>query len=106
MDNNQLTDILNTYETYPMQDGDAVVLLVEQGVATEIEGLANEWDATLRRNLARALRDVDVREVMVGIARRRKALQAGDHQLLTELCEELAGTGIVVHPLVALPAAA
>jgi hypothetical protein len=106
MDNDRVTDLLQAYETYPMQDGDAVVLLVEQHVATEVEGLANAWDPTLRRNLAQVLCELDVREVLVGIARQHKALQADDHRLVSELQEELVGTGITVHPVVALPAAA
>jgi hypothetical protein len=106
MDNDRVTDILQAYETYPMQDGDAVVLLVDQQVATEVEGLANVWDPTVRRNLAQVLRELDVREVVVGIARQDKALQDDDHLLATELREELAGSGITVRPLVALPAAA
>jgi hypothetical protein len=105
MDIDRITDIVSAYETYPMQDGDAVLLLVERGVATEIAGLADAWDPRVRCNVAQVLREIDVREVVVGIARRHKVLREGDSRLLTELRQELAETGIVVHRLVALPAA-
>jgi len=106
MDSDRLNEVLTTYETYPMEDGDVVLLLVQEDLATEIEGLADAWDPTLRRNIVKVVRELEAREVLVGIARRYRALGEGDHRVVTELRQELAGTGVLVHPAVALPASA
>lgn len=99
-------NLLDIYRTYPMRDGDVALLLVEQHLVTEIEDLANQWDPVLRRNLALVLRDLDVREVQVAIARTSGELDPGDEALVGSLREELAGSGILVHPPIPLPAAA
>ena len=98
-------DVLNAYRSYPLNAGDAVVLIRSHQVATEIEGLADHWDAELCRNLGRLLRDIDARDVELAVARPRGLLLESDHSMLGDLVEELAGTGVVVRPLVALPAA-
>lgn len=97
-------DIVSIYRDHPMPDGDAVLLLEELHVATEVEGLADHWDQTLCRNLASVLRELGAQEVQIGIARAHEVLQARDHQLLGDLREELAGSGILVRDLLALPA--
>ena len=101
MDNN----LLAAYRDHPMNDGDVVVLVPQHQLATEIEGLADHWDTELCRNLARLLREIDAHEVELAVARRHGLLLESDHSLLGDLVEELAGTGVVVRPLVALPAA-
>jgi hypothetical protein len=98
-------DMLDAYRTYPMNAGDAVVLIRSHGLATEIEGLADHWDPELCRNLARMLFEIDAREVQLAVARPAGLLLESDHSMFGDLVEELAGTGVVVRPLVALPAA-
>lgn len=100
-----LTNLLNIYRDCPMADGDVALVFVDAHLVTEVAGLANEWDPVLRRNLAHVLREVGVGEVQVAIARRGAELEPRDGALLGDLAEELAGSGIVLHPLVALPAA-
>jgi hypothetical protein len=98
-------DILDIYRSHPMDDGDVVLLVAELGLATEIEGLANAWDEVLCRNIATVLRELEAREVSVGVARPHAALLDQDHRLLTDLRHELADSGITVHDLIHLPAA-
>lgn len=99
-------NILDIYRTHPMRDGDVALLLLEQHLVTEVEDLANRWDPVVRRNLAKTLRELDVREVQVAIARATGELEPRDQALVGSLREELAGSGIVVHPPIPLPAAA
>jgi hypothetical protein len=98
-------ELLDIYRSHPMDDGDVVVLVEELKLATEIKGLAKAWDDVLCRNLASVLREVEARQVELGIARPHEALQDGDHRLLADLRNELADSGITVHNLIALPAA-
>jgi hypothetical protein len=97
-------DLLAIYRAHPMHDGDVVVLVPEHQLATEVEGLADHWDTELCRNLALLLRELDAHEVELAVARPDGLLLESDHSLLGDLVEELAGTGVVVRPLVALPA--
>jgi hypothetical protein len=98
-------DLLAIYRTHPMNDGDVVVLVPEHHLATEVEGLADHWDAELCRNLAHLLREIDAHEVELAVARPDGLLLERDHSMLGDLVEELAGTGVVVRPLLPLPAA-
>ena len=97
-------DILSAYRDHPMQDGDVVLLVEELRLATEISGLADHWDTVLCRSTARVLREIGARDVVLGIARAHCALRSSDHRLLGDLREELAGSGVVVGDLLALPA--
>lgn len=97
-------DILAIYRDHPMQDGDVVLLIEELRVATEISGLADHWDTVVCGSTARVLREIGAREVVLGIARPRSVLQPSDHRLLGDLREELAGSGVAVGDLLALPA--
>ena len=96
--------VLEVYDDHPLRDGD-VALLTDLEVVQEIEGLADEWDAELRRNIAYVLTEVGASELTVAVARRHKRLLPQDHALWADLREELLGSPIVVHPLRALPAA-
>lgn len=93
---------LKAYDAEPMQDGD-VALLIDDGVCLEIEGLANHWDAGVRRNLAAALGPGCARVVMA-VARPGRALLASDHVLWAELREELLGCGVELDPVHAVAA--
>ena len=97
-------DILSAYRDHPLNDGDAVVLVPEHQLATEVEGLADHWDTGLCRNLAHLLHEIGAHEVEIAVARLDGLLLESDHSLLGDLVEQLAGTGVVVRPLVALPA--
>lgn len=98
-------DLMTIYSTHPMQDGDVVLLVEDLQLATEIEGLADHWDDVLCRNTAHVLKEIEAPDVEVAIARRGGELRERDHRLLRELRQELAGSGIIVRPLVVLPAA-
>lgn len=98
-------DILTAYRDHPMQDGDVVLLVEHLKLATEIEGLADHWDAVLCANIAYVLRELGATEVVLGVARPQALLLSRDHQLLGDLREELAGSAVVVRDLLALPAA-
>jgi hypothetical protein len=98
-------DILAAYRDHPMQDGDVVLLVEELKLATEIEGLADHWDSVVCRSTALVLQELGAHEVVLGVARAHAVLQPRDHQLLGDLREELAGSGVVVCDLLALPAA-
>ena len=93
---------LKAYDAEPMRDGD-VALLIDDGVCLEIEGLANHWDAGVRRNLAAALGPGCARVVMA-VARPGRALLASDHVLWAELREELLDSGVELDPLHAVAA--
>jgi hypothetical protein len=97
-------DLLALYRSDPLNDGDVVVLVPGHQLATEIEGLADHWDPELCRNLALLLREIDAREVELAVARPDGLLLERDHSMLGDLVEELAGTGVVVRPLLPLPA--
>lgn len=102
MDN--LDTVLQVYDDHPMRDGD-VALLTDLSVIQEVEGLVDQWDAELRRNIAYVLTEVGARELHVAVARRGRRLRPEDHAMWADLREELLGSPIRVHPLLALPAA-
>jgi hypothetical protein len=89
-----------------MDDGDVVVLLAEHQLVTEVAGLADAWDEVLCRNLAHVIQQLEVSEVQLAVARRDECLELHDARMVRDLTAELADTGIAVHPLIALPAAA
>ena len=97
-------DLFAPYRCYPMQDGDAVLLLPDLKVATELEQLGNEWHPAVCRNLARVLVELGATTALLGVARHDAVPLPDDLRLLTVLREALAGSGVVVHELVALPA--
>lgn len=86
-----------------MQDGDALLLL-DDAVCLELEGMANQWDDAGRRGLV-AMLTTTSRRVLVAIARRGGQLQLSDYQLWRELHQELRGTDVELLPVRALPAA-
>jgi len=98
-------DVLAIYRDNPMRDGDVVVLIQPLQLATEIEGLADQWDPVLRANLSAVLQEIGANEVQLGIARPDARLQDRDHLLQLDLEQELGTAGITVQPLIALPAA-
>lgn len=99
----ELADILAVYDDHPMSDGDAVLLL-DQKVALEVEGLADNWCAELREGIAQAVR-AHSRSVQLAVARPQRVLRPGDHALWADLREELLGDGVEVLPVFALNAA-
>lgn len=94
---------LRIYADNPLDDGDAVLLL-DDTVCLEIEGLADEWDDVGRRSLADILTK-NARRVLVAIARDGSELLPGDYQIWRELHQELRGTEVELLPVRALPAA-
>ena len=101
-DSDRLTTVLRRYVEDPLDDGDAL-LLVDDGVCLEIEGLADGWDDVVRRNLSRTLKQTAQR-VVVAIARPRGELQPGDFALWRDLHADL-GDDVELLPVRALPAA-
>ena len=99
----KLADVLSIYADYPLADGDAVLLL-DDAVVVELEGLAREWDEELRRNTALILRQ-SASSVVLAIARPGRDLLPSDFQLWRELHEELRDADISLRPVQALPAA-
>ncbi len=95
--------VLRIYRDAPMSDGDAVLLL-DGDVCLELQGMADGWGDLGRRNLVSILTRTSQR-VLVAIARPRAQLRPGDHQIWRDLHRELAGTGVDLLPVRALPAA-
>jgi len=89
--------LLAVYDDQPMQAGD-VALLLDDTVCMEVEGLADNWSARVRGNLATALRPQCSR-VLIAVARPQRELLASDHVLWAELREELLGSGIELLPI-------
>lgn len=96
-------EVLRIYRDAPMADGDAVLLLDDE-VCLELQGMADGWDDVGRRNLVSILTQTSQR-VLVAIARPEARLRPGDHRLWHDLERELAGTGVDLLPVRALPAA-
>lgn len=102
-DDAELSKVLRIYEDNPMEAGDAVLLL-DNKVCLELEGLADHWDAQLRTNTAGILRETS-RTVLVAVARPGATLLPGDHQLWRDLHTDLRDGDVALLPLRALPAA-
>ena len=101
-DDSREEQALRAYTDDPMEDGDALLLL-DDTVCLEIEGLANQWDDAGRRGLVDMLTTTS-RRVQVAIARRGGKLLPSDYQLWRELHQELRDTDIELLPVRALPA--
>ena len=99
----RLTLVLDAYADDPMASGD-VVLLLDDAVCMEVAGLADRWDAVVRRKTAEVLRDT-AHAVVLAIARPGADLLPQDRRLWRELHDELAGSRVQLAPLQALPAA-
>lgn len=102
MTDDRLTDLLHVYADHPLDDGDAVLLLDDE-VCLEIEGLADHWD-TVRESTARIVRDTST-SVVVLIARPERTLRDSDYQLWRDLHQDLRDSDVQLHPVRALPAA-
>jgi hypothetical protein len=99
--------VLAVYRDIPLDNGDAILICgggVED-VVQEIAGLADHWHPRVRDAVCGVLRDIDVGEVVVAIARPDAQLLPQDHALHADLAEELRDGPIRLHPLEALPAA-
>ncbi len=103
-DRDMFAEAIAAYEEHPMDDGD-VALLTDLAMIQEVEGLADQWDPVLRRNIAHILKEIGATEVVVAIARTGRQLLPSDHALWADLREELLDAQIVVRPVVALNAA-
>ena len=97
--------VLEIYRDIPLENGD-VVLLTNHQVVQEIEGLADNWDPLICRNIAWILTELEATEVRLAIARPEAELLPQDHALWADLREELLSSPMLLHPPVALPAAA
>jgi hypothetical protein len=76
----RLADVLRVYAEHPLDEGDAV-LLIDDEVCLELEGLADEWDQVLRSTSAQILLSTADR-VLVAIARPSGVLLDSPVQLL------------------------
>lgn len=96
-------EALRNYCDLPLSEGD-VVLLLDDRVCVEVQGLALEWDDVLRRNTAAVVRSTATR-VLVAIARPQALLHDSDYRLWRELHAELRDSDVQLLPVRALPAA-
>ena len=101
-DSERLATVLRLYADDPLDDGDAVLLL-DDAVCLEIEGLADHWDEVVCGNLASTLRRTASR-VVVAIARDGSELRPADFALWRDLHADLGDT-VELLPVRALPAA-
>lgn len=102
-DDDRLADLLDVYADHPLDDGDVVLVLDDQ-VCLEVEGLAEHWDPLVRRNTAKIVRETST-SVLVLIARAERTLLDRDYQLWRDLHADLRDTDVQLHPVRALPAA-
>ena len=101
-DDDRLADLLHVYADHPLDDGDAVLVL-DDHVCLEVEGLADHWDSA-RESTARIVRETSS-SVVVLIARPDRVLRDGDYQLWRDLHADLRDSDVQLHPVRALPAA-
>jgi len=94
---------LQAYVEHPLEDGDALLLL-DDAVCLELQGLANAWDDVGRRTLVDLLATTS-RRVVVAIARTGGELLPGDYRIWRELHELLRDTEVDLLPVRGLPAA-
>jgi hypothetical protein len=99
----RLAELLCVYADRPLENGDAVLVLNDK-VCFEVEGLADHWDDVLRRRTAEVVRSTSVR-VLVLIARPEGVLQDSDYQLWRDLHADLRDSVVQLLPVRALPAA-
>ncbi len=102
MTTTRTTGALEIYEQYPMEDGDAVILL-DDTVCLELEQPGRAPDRTLLDGLVHALR-TSASVVVLAVARTGRRPRPADLLLWTELCAALADSGAQLRPLVLLPA--
>jgi hypothetical protein len=93
---------LSRYAREPVRDGDAVLLLDDE-VCLELEGLADAWDDEVRAGTVRIVRGT-ARRVLLAIARPGARLRPEDYRVWREL-HQAVGTEVEVLPVQALPAA-
>jgi hypothetical protein len=105
MDDDRLETLLEIYREMPIDNGD-MLLITDPDLVQEVEGMADQWDPVLRRNVAYVLRELGVSELRLAIARPEGELLPQDHALWADLREELLDQPIRVFPLIALPSAA
>jgi hypothetical protein len=102
---NQWEDLRKIYVDHPLDNGDAIVV-TDAKVVVQFDALGDRWDPALRRNVAFVLKHMEVKEVLLAVARPEADLLPQDHAMWADLREELLGTSITVHPPHGLPAAA
>lgn len=98
-----IQQVLTIYAEHPMPGGD-VVLLLDNKVCMEWEGLVDEWDADLRDSMARVLRET-TRHTLMAIARPGATMLPRDIEVWRDLQKALSGSDVELLPLHALPAA-
>src|SRR5688500_20325238 len=96
-DDGRLADLLDVYADHPLDDGDVVLVLDDQ-VCLEVEGLAEHWDPLVRRNTAKIVRETST-SVVVLIARPERTLIDRDYQLGRDLHTDLRDTDVQLHPV-------
>ena len=94
---------LQSYVEDPLEDGDALLLL-DDTVCLELQGLADAWDDVGRRTLVDLLTTTS-RRVVVAIARTGGELLPGDYRIWRELHELLRDTEVDLLPVRVLPSA-
>lgn len=94
---------LQAYVDDPLEDGDALLLL-DDAVCLELQGLADGWDDVGRRTLVDLLATTS-RRVVVAFARTGGELLPGDYRIWRELHESLRATEVDLLPVRVLPAA-
>ena len=99
----RLAELLEIYADDPLENGDALLVLDDR-VCLEIEGLADHWDHVLRRNTASVVRETST-SVLVLIARTGAELLDTDYQLWRDLHADLRDSDVQLLPVRALPAA-
>ena len=95
--------VLQAYVQDPLEDGDALLLLDDM-VYLELQGLADAWDDVGRRTLVDLLTTTS-RRVVVAIARTGGELLPDDYRIWRELHELLRDTEVDLQPVRVLPSA-
>lgn len=104
MTTTETTEALEVYVQYPMDDGDAVLLL-DETVCLELERPGDAPDrARLLDGLLATLRS-SCSVVLLAVARTGRRPRPADLLLWTELCAGLQDSDVQLRPLVLLPAA-
>jgi len=98
-----LAEVVRIYSDLPLRDGDAVLLLDDE-VCLEIEGLADAWGPAARDTTVHVVRR-SAHRVQVLIARQDARLEERDYQLWRDLHADLRDTADQLMPVRALPAA-
>ena len=96
-------EALEVYLQYPMDDGEAVLLLPDDGICLELGPLPGQ--DRLPDHAAALARALTGSRALLAVARRGRRPRPADLLLWTELCAALSGTGTALLPLELLPAA-